>query len=364
MARFSQLGNDLYSGKRSFNIVGNAKRWLTIAGVLVALAIVVLIVRPLNGGIEFVGGSEFRINGTSLTSSEPAQDALNQVDSTQVARVTTIGTDVVRVQTEQLSSEQTQQMRTLLASEYEVDPGDITTSFVGPTWGKDMMTKAVQGIVIFVLLAAAMMAIYFRKWRMAIAAIAALLHDLLVTVGVYALIGFEVTPATVIGFLTILGYSLYDTVVVSDKVRENSVDLYGQTRYTYAEAANLAVNQTLIRSLNTSVVGLLPVGSILFVGAFLLGAGTLRDISLALFIGLLLSTLSSIFIATPLDVLLQQRTEAVREHTEKVYSHRRELLKIDDADSDTELVQTQFAGGLVAGQHLGQAAQPRKRRKK
>jgi preprotein translocase subunit SecF len=177
----------------------------------------------------------------------------------------------------------------------------------------------------------------------------------ILTMGIYALIGFEVTPASVIGFLTILGYSLYDTVVVFDKVRENTQHITEQTSYTYAEAANLAVNQTLVRSINTSVVGVLPVAAILFVGAFLLGAGTLRDIALALFVGMIASTASSIFIATPLEVALRQRKPAIAAHTAKVMA-----LRAQDGGSVGPPV-TVTAGGRVAGQHLGHAAQPRRK---
>ncbi|HVN12301.1 MAG TPA: protein translocase subunit SecF, partial [Kineosporiaceae bacterium] len=154
------------------------------------------------------------------------------------------------------------------------------------------------------------------------AAIVALIHDLIITAGIYALVGFEVTPESVIGFLTILGYSLYDTVVVFDKVRENTEHIGATTKRTYAEAANLAVNQTLVRSINTSVVALLPVGAILFIGALLLGAGTLKDISLALFVGIAAGTYSSIFIATPLLVQLRMREPEMKAQAERV-QHRR-----------------------------------------
>jgi preprotein translocase subunit SecF len=202
------------------------------------------------------------------------------------------------------------------------------------------------------------MAAYFRTWTMALAALVALLNDVIVTVGLYAGIGFEVTPASVIGFLTILGYSLYDTVVVFDKVRENTADITDQSRVTYAEASNLAVNQTIVRSINTSIVGLLPVASILFVGAFLLGAGTLRDIALALFIGMLASTLSSIFLAAPLEVTLRQRSPAIAAHTAKVLALRAQAADAGGEPADVTV------GGRVAGVHLGNAALPHRRKKR
>jgi preprotein translocase subunit SecF len=205
---------------------------------------------------------------------------------------------------------------------------------------------------------------YFRNWAMSVAAITALIHDLVVTVGVYAAVGFEVTPATLIGFLTVLGYSMYDTVVVFDKVRENTAGVLDQTKFTYAEAANLAVNQTLVRSINTSVVALLPVASILFIGAFVLGAGTLQDISLALFVGMAAGTYSSIFLATPLEVFLRSREPKIHAHTLKVAERRKAAGTAAGAAADPAVDAT-FAqiGAVQAGQHKGQAAQPvRKRR--
>ncbi|GAB2624023.1 protein translocase subunit SecF [Pseudactinotalea suaedae] len=366
MASFAQLGNELYTGKRSFDIIGHRRRWFAISFALLALSVVLLFARGINPGIEFRGGSEFTVSGTSITDQQPAHDALASIAPSQAARVSTVGNSAIRVQTEQLTDEETSELRELLAAAYEVDVADVTASFVGPTWGQSVTNKALQGLVIFLVLVSIVMAVYFRRWTMAAAALIALLHDLVITVGLYAGVGFEVTPATVIGFLTILGYSLYDTVVVFDKVRENTEGLHEQTRYTYAEASNLAVNQTLVRSINTSVLAVLPVGSILFVGAFLLGAGTLRDIALALFIGMIVSTLSSVFIAAPMEVVLRTRDPAIRAHTEKVLeARRRRLAEAETQGEDaTELVGAARVGGLRAGGHLGQAALPRRRRGK
>jgi preprotein translocase subunit SecF len=238
--------------------------------------------------------------------------------------VSLLSSDSVRVQTEKLSDAETDEVRQALAEAYDVPEDTITSSFVGATWGADVSRKAVQGLLIFLVLVAVVISLYFRTWKMAAAGLVALLFDLLVTVGVYSLVGFEVTPASVIGFLTILGYSLYDTVVVFDKVRENTEHITASTKHTYAEAANLAVNQTLVRSINTSVVALLPVASILFIGAFLLGAGTLKDISLALFVGIAAGTLSSIFIATPLLVDLRRREPELVQQAERVKRRRAE----------------------------------------
>lgn len=357
MVSFAQFGNELYTGKRSYNIVGRRKTWFQIAGALVVLSILLLTLVRLNPGIEFRGGSEFQVANVTSTDQSLAYEAVETVATGHVARVSQVGTSTIRVQTEELSDEETTELASALADAYGVPTNEVTSSFVGPAWGKDVTGKALRGLVIFLLLVTVVMAAYFRHWKMSVAALIALLHDLVITIGLYAAVGFEVTPATVIGFLTIMGYSLYDTVVVFDKVRENTEGVLEQTRYTYAEAANLAVNQTLVRSINTSVVGLLPVGSILFVGSFLMGAGTLRDISLALFIGLIFSTLSSIFVATPIEVWLRERDPEIAKHNEKVAARRIQMTE----DGET-VVEAPVVGGLVAGQHLGQASQPSRRK--
>jgi len=234
-----------------------------------------------------------------------------------VAKVSTVGSTEIRVQTDQLTSGDNRAVRAALGTAYDVPATDVTASFIGPSWGQDITGQALRALVVFLALAATVMAIYFRTWKMSIAAMVALLHDLVITAGIYGLTGFEITPAAVIGFLTILGYSLYDTVVVFDKIRENtSEDGPGSLR-TFADSVNLAVNQTLVRSINTSVVAALPVASILFIGAFVLGAGTLRDISLALLIGILVGTYSTIFIAAPLYAQLRTREAATRKRDKK-----------------------------------------------
>lgn len=366
MASFADFGNDLYSGKRSIDFVGKRRRWFTIGAVLIVLSVVLLLVRGLNPGIDFRGGSEFTVSGAQSTEQQLAHDALAEVAPEQTARVSVVGNNSVRVQTEELTDDETTELRQLLAEAYGVDVSDVTASFVGPTWGQSVTNKALTGLVIFLVLVGIIMALYFRRWTMAAAALIALGHDLILTIGLYAGVGFEVTPASVIGLLTILGYSLYDTVVVFDKVRENTADVFEQSRYTYAEAANLAVNQTLVRSINTSVLAIMPVASILFVGAFLLGAGTLRDIALALFIGMVASTLSSVFIASPMEVTLLGRNRRVREHTAKVLASRaKRLAEAEERGEDAaDLVGVAPIGGLVVGSHQGQAAQPKRRRRR
>ena len=319
----ADLGNRLYTGETSYDFVGRRRTWFLIAAALVLGSVITLITPGLHLGLEFTGGSEFQVSRSE--GQEPAREAVEQVLPGTEPVVTEVGSGAdrsVRVQTDQLSSTDLDAVRAALAEAYEVPVADVTSSSIGPSWGADVTRQALIGIGIFFVLVAIVMALYFRTWSMAVAAMVALAHDLVITAGVYALVGFEVTPASVIGFLTILGYSLYDTVVVFDKVRENTAKVTASTRRTFAEAANLAVNQTVVRSVNTSVVALLPVAAILFIGAFLLGAGTLRDISLALFVGMLVGTYSSIFVATPLLVVLRSREPALREHARRVAEER------------------------------------------
>ena len=344
MFDFARFGNQLYTGERSLEVVRRQKTWYAISAVLLIVSFVALGVRGLTLGLEFTGGSEFRISGTKTTSDIPGARAVGEVVPQSDAKVAQVGADSVRVQTDKLTDAQTDQVRDALATAYGVKADDVTASYVGPSWGQTVSKKALQGLVVFLILVAGVISVYFRNWKVAVAAVVALLHDLIITVGIYALVGFEVTPASVIGFLTILGYSLYDTVVVFDKVRENTAHITTQTRRTYSDAANLAVNQTLVRSINTSVVALLPVGSILFIGAFLLGAGTLKDLSLALFVGIATGTYSSVFIATPLLADLREREPEMVALRKRVLSRRTEPAVQEARPART----TQAGGGATA----------------
>lgn len=338
MPSFAAIGNDLYSGRRSYDFVGRRRLWYAIAALLMAISVIAVGWRGLNPGIEFRGGTEYRISGTSVTSEVAGEEAVAAIVPGAQVRVSKLNADSIRVQTDELTDAQLAQVGAALATTYQVGQDSISHSFVGPTWGADVTRQAGIGLLVFLVLVALVITVYFRTWTMAVAALVALLHDLLLTVGVYALVGFEVTPASVIGFLTILGYSLYDTVVVFDKVRENTEHVLASTKRTFAEAANLAVNQTLVRSINTSVVALLPVAAILFIGAFLLGAGTLKDIALSLFVGIAAGTYSSIFIATPLLVQLREREPMVRAQQERVARRRREL-GVDGGDPASTLTE-------------------------
>lgn len=359
---FSQWGNDLYTGRKSYNIVGKSGRWFVIAAVLVIASIGVIFLKGINLGLDFRGGTEFELTGIGSQSEFVAVDAVRSVAPEQAPRTARIAGTGLRVQTEALDQGTANEVRAALADAYGIDQSDVTFGTIGATWGEDVANKAVQGAIVFLILVTAVMSIYFRAWRMAVAALIALLHDLVVTVGIYALIGWEVTPATVIGLLTILGYSVYDTVVVFDKVKENTSEILDQSMTTYGEQANLAVNQTLVRSINTSMVSLLPIGSILFIGAFVFGAGTLRDISLALFVGIAVGAFSSVFIAPPLEVVMRRGQKSIQDHTKRVLE-----LRAGAAGDDESAVLVESNVGsrqLQPGHHRGNAAQPKRKSKK
>lgn len=362
---FAQWGNDLYTGRRSYGVIAARKKFFAASLVVLVLTLLVVTFKGFDLGIEFRGGSEFVVSEVEDTSEQLATDAVQDVSPDEVPKVSVLGGDSIRVQTEKLESQQLEEMSAALASAYGVEASEVTSTFIGPVWGKDVSQAALRALVIFLAFVAVVMAIYFRSWRMSLAALLALFHDVVITAGVYALIGWEVTPATIIGFLTILGYSVYDTVVVFDKVRENTKGVLDQSRSTYAERANLAVNQTMVRSINTSVVALLPVASILFIGAFILGAGTLRDIALALFIGIIVGAYSSIFLATPLEVEFRLHETKIKEHTARVLEQRAAHAAETGDDADAALAAAGIVAGgqLLPGQRLGNATQPRRRRR-
>ncbi|MBA2768680.1 MAG: protein translocase subunit SecF, partial [Sporichthyaceae bacterium] len=319
MSRLGTLGNRLYRGEVSYDFVALRKRWYVISGLLLALSVASLIWNGLTLGIEFRGGAEFRVASPTVTT-QAVQDEVRSIVDGEIV-VQSVGPDSVRAQTEKLTSAELQEVQQSLADRFEVSRDDVSTQFIGPSWGQDISTKALRALVFFLLGLVVFLSLYFEP-KMALAAILALVHDLVITVGIYSLVGFEVTPASVIGFLTILGYSLYDTVVVFDKVRENTQGLAGGSRMTYSQAANLALNQTLVRSINTSVIALLPIAAILFAGVVLLGVGPLKDLALALFVGVAAGTYSSIFIATPLLAGFKEREPAMHALAKRVAARR------------------------------------------
>lgn len=308
----TRFGNALYTGETSVPFVGRRKVWFGIAIALMVLAISVPFIRgagnPAEGfnfSIEFRGGAQFQVSGVSDTSdTELAVEAVESVVPEREVTVTAVGEDGLRVQTDELEEAQVREVAAALTEAYDAD--DVTFSFVGPTWGADITRQALIGLGVFVGLALLLMAIYFRTWKMSLAAILGLAHVLVITIGVYAATGFEISPAAVIGFLTILGFSLYDTVVVFDKIRENTSEMSDDSTRTFGETVNLAANQTLVRSINTAVVASLPVAAILVIGVGLLGADTLRDISLALLVGTVIGAYTTPFIAAPLYAMLRE----------------------------------------------------------
>jgi preprotein translocase subunit SecF len=306
MSRLGNLGGRLYRGEVSYDFVGRKRRWYAISGAILLISIVALFVRGLDFSVDFKGGAVFQFTAPSVTQSQVENTVTHAgVDGAVVQQLTgRLGNKSWNVQTRSLTNAETNTVENALTSQLHAK---ITgTTFVGPSWGGQITSKATQALITFMIVIVLYLSIAF-EWKMAVAAFVALIHDLVIATGVYALTGFQVSPATVIGLLTILGYSLYDTVVVFDKVRENTAGLLGGARSTYSEAANLALNQTLVRSINTSIIALLPVAAILFVGGGLLGAGELKDLALVLFVGMLSGTYSSIFIATPVLADLKER---------------------------------------------------------
>ncbi|PZU27591.1 MAG: protein translocase subunit SecF, partial [Microbacterium sp.] len=310
MRSMNQLGNDLYTGKTSFPFVGRRRLWFLIAAILVIGAALVPLFRPIQFSIEFTGGSQFTVSGITAPDQALATTAVQSVVPGATTKVTTIGSadgeQSVRVQTDQMTDEETRAVSAALAEAYSVSADEVSSSFIGPSWGQDVTRQSLWGLAIFLALTFIILAVYFRTWKMSVAAIIGLVDVLVITVGVYALFGFEISPAAVIGFLTILSYSLYDTTVVFDKIRENTREDGEGSGRTFGESVNLAVNQTLIRSINTTVVAAIPTGAILFIGALWLGAQTLTDISLSIFVGTIVAAYSTLFVAAPLFSLLRE----------------------------------------------------------
>ncbi|PXY19696.1 protein translocase subunit SecF [Prauserella muralis] len=326
--------NRLYTGTGAFDIVGHRNRWFLFFGAVVLVCVASLGFKGFNLGIEFEGGTQIQmpaqgaqgpitpdeakeVFGDALgePASEAQQVGVGDAASIQVRSNTLDAAEVARVK--QAFFEQLQP----LGSNGEPSRQVISDSAVSASWGGEISQQALIALGVFLVLVTIFLVIYFEKW-MAVAALVALLHDIVITAGVYSLVGFEVTPASVIGLLTILGFSLYDTVVVFDKVKENTRGLLNLTRRTYAEAANLALNQTLMRSINTSVIALLPVLGLLVIGYLLLGAGTLQDLALVLLTGMLAGVLSSVLLATPLLVFLKMREPKYRQQAERVRARR------------------------------------------
>jgi len=326
MSKLSAIGHRLYTGEVSYDFIGHRRRWYIVSAILIAVSLLALAVRGLDFGIEFKGGADFKA-ATTVTAEtvDSMKDALSNsgVPNLDDATVNSIGNNQVRVQTRTLDpTEEVPKVRTAIANEVGIPPDQVAYSLIGASWGGQITERALIALGVFLALVALVIGIYFRDAKMSAAALIALAHDLVLTIGIYALVGFTVTPATLIGVLTILGYSLYDTVVVFDKVRENVRDIRSSTARTYSEAANLAVNQVLVRSINTTIIGVLPVVALLFAGAVILGEGPLKDLALALFVGMVSGAYSSIFIATPLLAQMKEREPDMRKLAARVRARR------------------------------------------
>ncbi|MFE2986356.1 protein translocase subunit SecF [Streptomyces sp. NPDC059262] len=319
MSKLGHLGARLIRGEVGYDFIGKRKIWYGISILITITAIVGLAVRGLNMGIEFEGGAVFTTPKTSVSAGTAERSA--EAASGHDAIVQELGTGGLRIQISGVDTAKSDQIKTELAKDLNVPEAKINADLVGPSWGETIANKAWTGLIVFMILVVIYLAIAF-EWRMAIAALVALIHDITITVGIYALVGFEVTTGTVIGLLTILGYSLYDTVVVFDSLKEGTKDITKQTRYTYSEIANRSINGTLVRSINTTVVALLPVAGLLFIGGGFLGAGMLNDISLSLFVGLAAGAYSSIFIATPLVADLKERDPQIKALKKRVLAKR------------------------------------------
>jgi preprotein translocase subunit SecF len=342
MSRLGNLGARLYKGEVGYDFVGKRKIWYGVSILITITAVLGLVVQGLNMGIEFKGGAVFTTGKTEVSVAR-AQEAAEEASGHQ-AIVQKLGNDTLRIQVSELDMQQASKVENVLADDLGVDAGTINIELVGPSWGEQIANKAWTGLGIFMILVVIYLAIAF-EWRMAVAALIALIHDITITVGVYALVGFEVTPGTVIGLLTILGYSLYDTVVVFDSLKEGSKDITKQTRFTYSDVANRSINSTLVRSINTTVVALLPVAGLLFIGGGVLGAGMLNDISLSLFVGLAAGAYSSIFIATPLVADLKEREPQMKALKKRVLAKRAAAAaKGESVQDDPEGAQDEFGG--------------------
>ncbi len=297
---------DLYHGETRFDFVGNRRRWFTISAVLLTVSIAALVFRGFNLGVDFEGGTVVETENPAGASVADVRGAIDGIGLAGAKVQLTGGGSGIRVQAPELTQEQEDRLVEAVAAQAGVPPDEASRTTVGPTFGRQISQKALEALIIFLVVASIF--IWIRlEWEMALAAMAALFHDLVLTAGIYSLIGFEVSPATVIAVLTILGYSLYDTVVVFDKVLEN-VSERGD-KHTISGLVNMSMNQVVMRSINTSLTSLLPIGSLLFVGSFILGAATLREFALALFIGVTAGTYSSIFIASPLLATWKEREE-------------------------------------------------------
>ncbi|BBX22336.1 protein translocase subunit SecF [Mycolicibacter terrae] len=363
----------LYTGTGAFEVIGKRRMWYAISGAMVAIALLSILIRGFTFGIDFAGGTKvsFPRGDTSVTQVEEVfrNSVGNSPESVVVVGNGSSAT--VQIRAETLTNDQTEKLRDALFEAFQPAGPDgqpsrqaISDSAVSETWGGQITQKAVIALVVFLLLASLYITVRY-EWYMTLAAMISMVFDVLVTAGVYSLVGFEVTPATVIGLLTILGFSIYDTVIVFDKVEENTHGFEHKTRRTYAEEANLAVNQTFMRSINTSLISALPIISLMVVAVWLLGVGTLQDLALVQLVGVIVGTYSSIYLATPLLVSLRERTELVQNHTRRVMRRRSAAtgakstsVGSDDTAEDTDTVEDEDEATVDAGTPVSSPAGP------
>lgn len=352
----------LYTGTGAFEVVGRRKMWYAISGVILAVCIASMIIRGFTFGIDFEGGTKVSMPAAGV-STERVEEVFSEALGKEPESVVVVGNGpsaTVQIRSEALNNDETNKLRDALFEAFQPKGLDgqpskqaISDSAVSETWGGQITKKALMALVVFLVLATIYITIRYERY-MAISAMATLVFDLVVTAGVYSLVGFEVTPATVIGLLTILGFSLYDTVIVFDKVEENTHGFQHTTRRTFAEQANLAINQTFMRSINTSLISVLPIVSLMVVAVWLLGVGTLKDLALVQLVGVVVGTYSSIFFATPLLVSLRERTELVRTHTSRVLRRRKPTgekssAAVDEAgDEDADDAEKETVGAASA----------------
>ncbi|WP_375475244.1 protein translocase subunit SecF [uncultured Jatrophihabitans sp.] len=350
----------LYRGETRINFIGNRRRWYLASAVLLLICVISFVVRGFSYGVEFSGGTQFQIKaaGTSLTA-DKVNNAFSDAGRTPSEPPQVVGsgsTKQIVVRIKEIPTKESQDLQDRVSKTLGINADNsISVDSVSSSWGHDITVKALEGLIIFLIVVSIYISLRFQ-WRMAIGGILALLHDLVLAAGVYSVVGFEVTPSTVVGLLTILGFSLYDTVVVYDKVGENAKNILAGTRTTFSEAANLAVNQTLMRSINTSLIGLLPVAGLLFVGAGILGVGTIKDLALILFVGLASGAYSSLFLATPIVVDLTERDPRYKALTKRVAAKRASDAK---RAADDDLAVAGAGGRTTAAQRGGPAPAPK-----
>jgi preprotein translocase subunit SecF len=345
----------LYTGTGAFDVIGRRKLWFAITAIIIVIAIAAIAIRGFTFGIDFKGGTTVSMPAAGGITAQQVEnvysDALGKGPE-QVVMVGSGGSATVQIRSETLTNDETEKLRNALFDAFQPKAPDgqpskqaISDSAVSSTWGSEITKQGLIALGVFLVLVGLYIMIRYERY-MAISALASLIFGLTTTAGVYALIGFEVSPATLIGLLTIMGFSLYDTVIVFDKVQENTQGFEHTTRRTFAEQANLAINQTFMRSINTTLISITPVVSLMVVAVWLLGVGTLKDLALVMLVGVVCGTYGSIFFATPLLVTLRERTDLVRRHTRRVLN-RRKPSSADDAVEDAEPLE-EVAASLAA----------------